>query len=118
MMISSCAQAVDVVEPQRPDLAPAQAVAGDQQQHGVVASPVRLTNVDHAEQAAHLLPRQGARHVRAIRRWRWPCYCVAYSFSYVLLFRTLDFFQASAILRAAKPIKTAVKWSLETLLAE
>ena len=54
---------VDVVQPQRPDLAPAQAVAGDQQQHGVVAPPVRLTHVDHAEQAAHLLPRQGAGHV-------------------------------------------------------
>ena len=33
-------------------------------------------------------------------------------------FRTLDFFQASAILRAAEPIKTTVKSSLETLLAD
>ncbi len=57
MTISSC------VQPQRPDLAPAQAVAGDQQQHGVVTPPVRLTNAGHAEQAAHLLPRQGAGHV-------------------------------------------------------
>ena len=54
---------VDVVQPQRPDLASAQAVAGDQQQHGVVAPAVRLTHVDHAEQATHLLPRQGAGHV-------------------------------------------------------
>jgi hypothetical protein len=54
---------VDVVQPQRPDLAPAQAVAGDQQQHGIVAPPVRLTNAGHAEQATHLLPRQGAGHV-------------------------------------------------------
>jgi hypothetical protein len=54
---------VGVVQPQHPDLAPAQAVAGDQQQHGVVAPPVRLTDAGHAEQAAHLLPRQGAGHV-------------------------------------------------------
>ncbi len=55
-----------------PDLAPAQAVAGDQQQHGVVAPPVRLTNAGHGEQAAHLLPRQGAGHLgepAAPARW-------------------------------------------------
>ena len=33
-------------------------------------------------------------------------------------FRTLDFFQASAILRAAEPIKTQVKTRLEALLAD
>ena len=54
---------VEVVQPQRPDLASAQTVAGDQQQHGVVAPAVRLAQVNRAEQATHLLPRQGARHV-------------------------------------------------------
>ena len=54
---------VDVGQPQRPDFASAQAVAGDQQQHRVVASAIRLVHLDRAEQATHLLPRQGARHL-------------------------------------------------------
>ena len=34
------------------------------------------------------------------------------------IFRMLDFFQASAILRAAEPVKAEVKEKLGTLLAE
>ena len=54
---------VDVAQTQRPGLTPAQAVAGDEQEHGVVAPTTRRVPAGHGEQALHLLPGQGARYV-------------------------------------------------------
>ena len=52
----------DVPQAQGPDLAPAQPVGGNEEEHGVVA-PGSSAILDDAQQGLHLVPRQGARNI-------------------------------------------------------
>jgi hypothetical protein len=63
---------VDVAQPQRPGLTPAQAVTGDEQEHGVAAPAARRVPAGHGEQPLHLLPGQGTRHAgKAVAPPQW-----------------------------------------------